>query len=310
MDPLHPDFVPSVFTECHEPKTKQKQKLKRYERAQKRVSNVPDPVSSVDELNSSSDAFHSEASIQTDSKFSQTTENIKTIDDYKAEIALLKAEIVILKNNLVVSEAKPEMKAKKREEMEDDSDKSNKSEGIYSRIENNDELMNFYTGLPNNAVFEWYLSLFIHEIKYQCTLLSPEDNLLVILMKLKLGLLNKDLAFRFGVSETQISRIYRHWVPVIAKNTQFLIIWPERGAIRRNLPHCFKRRYKNCTCIIDCTEIFIERPLNLNARAQTFSNYKNTNTIKYLVGITPSGAVSFLSPGWGGRTSDKVGTNS
>ena len=37
----------------------------------------------------------------------------------------------------------------------------------------------------------------------------------------------------------------------------------------------------------------------------TWSNYKNTNTIKYLIAITPAGAVSFLSQGWGGRVSDK-----
>ena len=46
-------------------------------------------------------------------------------------------------------------------------------------------------------------------------------------------------------------------------------------------------------------------PLNLNARAQTFSNYKSHYTIKYLIGITPAGVVSFLSAGWGGRASDK-----
>ncbi|KAK1900580.1 52 kDa repressor of the inhibitor of the protein kinase, partial [Dissostichus eleginoides] len=39
--------------------------------------------------------------------------------------------------------------------------------------------------------------------------------------------------------------------------------------------------------------------------AQTWSNYKHNNTIKYLIGITPAGAISFLSPGWGGRVSDK-----
>ena len=61
-------------------------------------------------------------------------------------------------------------------------------------------------------------------------------------------------------------------------------------------------------CIIDCTVVFIERPFNLNARAQAFSNYKSRNTIKYLVGITPSGAVSFLSAGWGERASDKETT--
>ena len=41
------------------------------------------------------------------------------------------------------------------------------------------------------------------------------------------------------------------------------------------------------------------------ARAQTFSNYKHHNTVKFLVGITPQGSVSFVSKGWGGRVSDK-----
>ena len=84
------------------------------------------------------------------------------------------------------------------------------------------------------------------------------------------------------------------------------ISWPERETLRRNLPSSFKK-FKNCVCIIDCTEVFIERPLNLNATAKTFSNYKSRNTIKYLVGITPSGAVSFLSAGWSGRASDNSG---
>ena len=38
-----------------------------------------------------------------------------------------------------------------------------------------------------------------------------------------------------------------------------------------------------CVVIIDCFEIFIERPMNLKARAQTWSNYmyKHHNTVKF-----------------------------
>ena len=47
------------------------------------------------------------------------------------------------------------------------------------------------------------------------------------------------------------------------------------------------------------------RTYSFNARSSTFYNYKKYNTIKFLVGITPNGCVSFLSKCWGGSVSDK-----
>ena len=70
-----------------------------------------------------------------------------------------------------------------------------------------------------------------------------------------------------------------------------LIVWPDRGVLRRNLPHSFNKKSLDAVWIIDCSEIFIERPRNLTARAQTWSNYKHNNTDKFLIGITPSGVV-------------------
>ena len=56
--------------------------------------------------------------------------------------------------------------------------------------------------------------------------------------------------------------------------------------------------------MIDRFEIFCERPTNLKARAQTWSNYKSHNTVKFLIGIAPQGVISFISKGWGGQVSD------
>ena len=59
------------------------------------------------------------------------------------------------------------------------------------------------------------------------------------------------------------------------------------------------------TVIIDCFEVFIDRPTNLLARAQTFSSYKHHNTIRVLIRIRPEGTICLVSEAWGGRTSDK-----
>ena len=72
------------------------------------------------------------------------------------------------------------------------------------------------------------------------------------------------------------------------------------------MPQCFMYSFgRKVTVVIHCFEIFIEKPSNLLARAQTFSNYKNHNTIKILIGITPQGIITYVSEAWGGRTSDK-----
>jgi len=90
---------------------------------------------------------------------------------------------------------------------------------------------------------------------------------------------------------------------------KFLIVWPEREVLRKTLPMDFRKNCPNCVVILDCFEIYIDRPSDLLARAQSYSSYKYHNTVKYLIGITPQGSVSFISDGWGGRASDKYITD-
>ena len=63
--------------------------------------------------------------------------------------------------------------------------------------------------------------------------------------------------------------------------------------------------YPTTRCIIDATEIFIQTPSNPQAQQITYSSYKNHKTLKALVVVTPSGAVSFVSQLYGGNISDR-----
>ena len=175
----------------------------------------------------------------------------------------------------------------------------------FNEIKGADNLVRFYTGLPSAGVFIWVTDLVVGKVPSCHSSLTSCDHVLVIFMRLRLGLLYKDLAHRFGVPESTMSKVYRTWLPVLSSHLRQLIIWPDRATLRQNLPQSFCRKFRDCVCIIDCSEIFIERPKNLTARAQTWSNYKHNNTCKYLIGISPAGAVMFLSEGWGGRVSDK-----
>ena len=73
--------------------------------------------------------------------------------------------------------------------------------------------------------------------------LSLEQELLLVLMRLRLGLLIEDFAFRFGVSAGKVSQTVITWVILLEKKLFPLIIWPSRNQVRATLPNCYKRLY-------------------------------------------------------------------
>ena len=175
---------------------------------------------------------------------------------------------------------------------------------------NDNEKVRFYTGLPAYDVLQTVLQYVSKFVVRKSPTLSQFQEFVLTLMKLKLNMPMQDLAYRFGISIATVSRTFSAWMVVLDARLAFLIRWPEREDLWQTMPQCFQVAFGNkTTVIIDCFEVFINRPSNLMARAQTYSNYKNHNTVKILVGITPQGSISFASNAWGGRTSDKFLTD-
>lgn len=167
----------------------------------------------------------------------------------------------------------------------------------------NDSESNLYTGLPLQTFHTLVAVLRPHaNVAYQA---EVEQQILLTLMKLKLNLLIEDLAIRFYISVSQVSRIISFWIDTMAVVLKDLIPWLPKETIRATTPEAFKQHYDNVTCILDCSESEIQKPKNLDSRSESYSHYYACNTIKYLVAIAPCGLVMFISAAYGGRCSDK-----
>ena len=70
------------------------------------------------------------------------------------------------------------------------------------------------------------------------------------------------------------------------------------------MPESVKKLYPRVQAVIDCTEVFTETPSSLEVLALLWSDYKHHCTIKYLVSITPNGAISWLTSAYSGRSTD------
>ncbi|KAL7390935.1 hypothetical protein ABVT39_001570 [Epinephelus coioides] len=74
--------------------------------------------------------------------------------------------------------------------------------------------------------------------------------------------------------------------------------------IRNTVPAEVLLQYSRLTSIINYFEIRIQHSKKLKTRAMTYSKYKNWTTVKYFIACHPSGAITYISKGWGGRASD------
>ena len=168
-----------------------------------------------------------------------------------------------------------------------------------------DSKVNNFTGLSTFATFNvlfGYLKPFIPSMAS----LDGFQVLMMTLMRLRLNLPVMFLAHEFGIPQATVSRIFSSVIDIMFYRMKPFIHWPERETLEKSMPMQFRKHFgKKCMVIIDCFEVFIERPSSVEARAETWSSYKHHNTVKFLIGITPQGSISFISKAWGGRVSDK-----
>ena len=161
----------------------------------------------------------------------------------------------------------------------------------------NDTQMLMYTGVTRKVfkpLLTWRQP--VTKLKNDSNLLLPSQKLLMVLMRLRQNLCQIDLAFRFAVDQSTISRTLHHWIPILATHLKPLIQWSKTNTAPTVPPYDV---LPNSVGISDGTEIFIQRPSNLEIQKSPYSDYKSHTTVKYLVAIdTFTGMFTFVSPGF------------
>ena len=109
---------------------------------------------------------------------------------------------------------------------------------------------------------------------------SVEDEFLMLLMKLRMGLSNIDLAERFCVSESTVNKINLTRVNFLSNVIGSLKIWPQRDIIIKHSSEDFINIYPNNIVIVDVTELQKKVPSSLQKHSESYSTYKPHTTFK------------------------------
>lgn len=192
-------------------------------------------------------------------------------------------------------------------------------------FEDDDNMIRFYTGFPSYKAFCSFFTFLEPRAKWMRRWrgsetstpsiagteaglgrrkLKLQDELFVVLARLRLNLLVSDISLKLGISEGQFSKMLTSWISFLNTELSEMMTFPSKELVMQYLPESFSE-FPNTRVVIDCTELYVQRPSNLKSQKQTWSSYKHWNTFKVLVGVTPDGHVSFLSPLFSGAITDR-----
>ncbi|XP_060789822.1 uncharacterized protein LOC132894251 isoform X1 [Neoarius graeffei] len=296
--PLSPDYVPSIFTHKKSSakqkntkalqKSEKRQKLKKRKRGSRKqvtaecaVLGLRDTdVTTPSECSTDSTELSPEVADLKDEGSAEALDENEALP-FELQCRILRKENRTLKEQLKKYFLCPE-----------------------SFSEDNDKVEQF-TGLPTYGIMMVTFQ-FIRPYLNLNRKFSPFRQFLLTCMHLRLNLNLQFLAFLFSISLETASRVFSNTCDVMfCRLVPALVIWPDRKHLRQSLPVSFQQNFEKCCCIIDCFEIFQEKPSDVETPRKTCSQNKSHNSSKYLIGIAPQGAVCFVSQGWDGHCSDE-----
>lgn len=192
-DPSHPDWVPSVFERCGK-RVSGKRKLEKQDRHSRLTKRMKLTSELVAESESDDDFEPPE------DQGPSMSELCQKVQELEEKVKCLEKDL----NNEVdekqnISNKYTGLNSEYANRLNEIHGLRNKNKTLssnkfcYKSMKQCPEMFYFYTGL-NKGRFNWVVNIVKHKIRPATKLLTQKDHVLVVLMKLKLGLLNRDIA--------------------------------------------------------------------------------------------------------------------
>lgn len=110
-----------------------------------------------------------------------------------------------------------------------------------------ENVVKHYTGLPSKPILDGLFS------SIEADKLSPYEEFILTLVRLRLGIVGFVLADLFGVSRTRVSQIFTTWISYMHDVFSPLIKWQSRENNIKYMPKSYKKSFRRTCAIIDCT---------------------------------------------------------
>ncbi|XP_055070679.2 uncharacterized protein [Misgurnus anguillicaudatus] len=315
-NPRSPDYIPSVFTTAPlSPNMKEASACELYDKqeAQVEAANALLFLQGQGRFLEDSHQIHSQEETESVSSSlsscNEEEDDNDDEDDREEEISLtsiIQGDKPVINIPTTSSDYQSSLEALKKENMElrESVEKMSLTEASFR---NDPEKVRFYTGLPNYFVFETVMLLLLPHMKGdKNTKLSKFQQLLLTLMRLRLDLRNKDLAYRFGIKVATVTRTVHRIINIMFTTlVPTAVFWPSRVELRKNLPASLRSTYPDCAVIIDCFRVSLEKE-DINQQVDSMPTQSAlVNELKYVIGVAPQGVVMFVSSGSPGHVTDK-----
>ena len=135
--------------------------------------------------------------------------------------------------------------------------------------------------------------------------LDERDQILLTVVWLRVYPTQEVMGYLFGVSDSTVSRIIQHVLPILEQAGRDTMRMPDPGRKRRRSLDQLLQDTPELAVVIDSFEQKVQRPKDPNDRDRFYSGKKKTHTLKSQVAVDEeSGAIVDVSDSVAGPTAD------